>query len=368
MDQPEYTRWNTVPAHLRTATQLAALDLPRQPAGPVRATIATRNPGTGRKDEFDLYDLGETRPTPATAAQLTAAAARRTTNTRTCTDCGAHPETPCTFSSGDGDGDGGRVLCGTCLHITHLRTRQAEARAAARDVTATAARLLADEHLAVLHVDYTPGEPTAGGNPRPPAAARLVAVDRTGAPFCDRTVRLTGPRTPGAPIHATDPAQTMADLAGLLAERTIVIWTPTDLDPLYDALRRLKLNTALLPEGRVNTLYPAATQWRADLDPRTGEHRGPHPARHRRPPPPPAPDGRRRRPAHRPAGQPGGDAPVTTTPPASPTPALPAPAAPAPQASTPPAVLLLDPAALTDPAERARRPAPLGLGRRHPLT
>lgn len=235
----EYSWWGEVPDHLRTATQLAALDLPRQPAGPVRATIKARNPGTGRKDDFDLYDLRESIPSPASAAQLTAAASRRTVS-RTCEDCGAHPETPC-IPAADG-----RALCGTCAHITRLRTRQAEAAAAVQDVTETAARILADEHLAVVHVDYTPGEPTAAGTPRPPAAARLTALDRTGRALYDRTVRLTGPRTPGAPDHAVGPAPALEDLTGLLAQRTVVIWTPGDLGPLSDALRRLRLNTRLL--------------------------------------------------------------------------------------------------------------------------
>ncbi|MGW7444972.1 hypothetical protein [Kitasatospora sp. NPDC054795] len=268
---PSYTWWGAVPAYLRTTTQLAALDLPRQPAGPVRATIEARNPGTGRKDDFDLYDVRESEPTAATAAQLVAAAARRTTNTRTCEDCGARPETPCTPAAD------GRALCITCAHITRLRTRQAEAATAGREAAATAARLLADEHLVVLAVTYTPGEPTAAGTPRPPAAARLTALDRTGATLYDRTLRLTGPRTPGAPVGALDPGPATADLATLLADRTVVIWTPGDLDALYDALRRLKLPTDLLPVGRVNTARHAAIAWRADLDPATGEHRTPTP-------------------------------------------------------------------------------------------
>ncbi|MFJ1758343.1 hypothetical protein [Kitasatospora sp. NPDC088134] len=247
---PSYTRWAEVPDHLRTTTQLAALDLPRQAAGPVRATIETRNPGTGRKDEFDLYDVRESVPTAATAAQLLAASTRRTTNTRTCEDCGAHPETPCTPAAD------GRALCGTCAHITRLRTRQAEVRAAAQDVAETAARLLADEHLAVLQIGYTPGEPTAAKTPRPPAAARLTVLDRTCHVLYDRTVRLTGPRTPGAPSRAIDPAPALADLTNLLAERTVLLWSPTDPDPLYDALRRLKLNTALLPAASTACTRP----------------------------------------------------------------------------------------------------------------
>ncbi|MFG2919007.1 hypothetical protein ACGF0D_39785 [Kitasatospora sp. NPDC048298] len=153
---PSYARWAEVPDHLRTRTQLAALDLPRQAAGPVRATIETRNPGTGRKDEFDLYDVRESVPTAATAAQLLSAGVRRTTNTRTCEDCGAHPETPCTPAAD------GRALCGTCAHITRLRIRQAEIRAAAQDVAETAARLLADEHLAAAGPRPPMTSPAAG--------------------------------------------------------------------------------------------------------------------------------------------------------------------------------------------------------------
>ncbi|MEU3495301.1 hypothetical protein ABZ747_17670 [Kitasatospora cineracea] len=43
-------------------------------------------------------------------------------------------------------------------------------------------------------------------------------------------------------------------------------------------MRRLKPTCALhLPERRVNSLRPATTSWRADLDPATGFHRTPTP-------------------------------------------------------------------------------------------
>ncbi|MBV6703456.1 hypothetical protein [Kitasatospora aureofaciens] len=93
-------------------------------------------------------------------------------------------------------------------------------------------------------------------------------------------MRLTGPRTPGAPAHATAPAETIAELTELLADRTVLIWTESDLTPLHDALRHLKLNVGpLLPagHGRVRHLRHAAAQWRADLDPTTGELRFPTP-------------------------------------------------------------------------------------------
>ncbi|MGW4809483.1 hypothetical protein [Kitasatospora sp. NPDC004272] len=264
-----YTRWGDVPAHLLTRTALADLDLPRQPAGPVRATIDTRN-AIGRKATFELYDVRESQPTSASAAQLAAAAARRTT-TRTCQDCGAHPDAPLVPATG------GHLLCHTCAHIARLRERQAAAAADARDVAATVARLLDDEHLAVLAVQYVPGEPTAHGTPRPPAAARITVLDRTGTTLFDETVRLTGPRTPGAPAHAVDHAEPITHLTDLLAERTVVIWSPADLDPLREALRRRKPTCALQLPNRVNSLKPAATRWRADLDPSTGFHRAPTP-------------------------------------------------------------------------------------------
>ncbi|MFJ6385860.1 hypothetical protein ACIQI7_38390 [Kitasatospora sp. NPDC092039] len=90
-------------------------------------------------------------------------------------------------------------------------------------------------------------------------------------------MRLTGPRTPGAPAHALDPAEALAELAALLADRTVLHWTPADLGPLHDALHRLKLPIALLPADRTNTARHAVRSWRADLDPTTGEHRHPTP-------------------------------------------------------------------------------------------
>ncbi|MGK4585979.1 hypothetical protein [Kitasatospora sp. HPMI-4] len=53
-----------------------------------------------RKDTFALFDIHESVPTSATAAQLAAAAARRTTGTRTCEQCGVRPET--SYSQVDG--------------------------------------------------------------------------------------------------------------------------------------------------------------------------------------------------------------------------------------------------------------------------
>ncbi|MFD0409941.1 hypothetical protein [Kitasatospora sp. NPDC127116] len=265
---PRYTWWGNLPSHLRTTTQLAALDLPRQPAGPVRATIAARNPGTGKKGEWDLYDVRESAPTAATGPQLAAAAARRTTS-RACTECGARPESPCVSADN-------RRLCDACAHVQRLRERQEKLDQKAREAAEEAARLLADERLIVLHLDYTPGEHTAAGTPRPSAAVHITAIDTNDTTLYDRTVRLTGPRTPGAPAHAVDPTGTVETLAGLLADRTVVLWEHSDLGPLHDALRRLKVTATPVVESRnVRTVCYAASAWRADLDPVTGHLRTP---------------------------------------------------------------------------------------------
>ncbi|MFF4260287.1 hypothetical protein ACFY1L_55070 [Streptomyces sp. NPDC001663] len=49
-----FSYWGEVPANIyMTKTQLKDLDLPRQPGGPVRATVDGRD-GAGRRDTFDL--------------------------------------------------------------------------------------------------------------------------------------------------------------------------------------------------------------------------------------------------------------------------------------------------------------------------
>ncbi|MCC9311109.1 hypothetical protein LN042_29280 [Kitasatospora sp. RB6PN24] len=269
---PSYTGWGDLPAHLVTKTQLADLDLPRRPGGPVRARITAKGP-SGRRGTFDLYDIRESVPSSATTSQLAAAAARRTPGTRVCEQCGAHPETPCAQVDG-------RLLCRTCAHIHQLRRAQKQATAQATQARERAARLLADQRLAVLAVTYThrPADP-ATGKARPPVAAHITALDRTGATLYDRTLRLTGPRTPGAPADAVAPGPAIADLGDRLATRTVLLWDD-ELTPLHDALRRLKVqHEPILPTDhqRVQHLNTTVTRWRADVDPATGHHRIPTP-------------------------------------------------------------------------------------------
>ncbi|MGW4380927.1 hypothetical protein [Kitasatospora sp. NPDC004531] len=268
---PSYTWWGDLPPHLVTRTQLAELDLPRQPGGPVRARITATGPH-GRKGTFDLFDLGESVPTPATGAQLAAAAARRTTGTRACEQCGARPETPCTQIDG-------WLLCGACAHVHHLRARQQQAAEQARAAAEQAARLHADERLAVLAVTYT-HRPTPGTGPVRPAGRRPhhrprprrhhplrphAAPDRPPHPRRARRHRRTrpGPRRPRR--HPRHPHRGALD---------------DDLGPLHSALRRLRVDhPRLLPDGfqRVHRLAMLVTLWRGDLDPTTGRHRAPTP-------------------------------------------------------------------------------------------
>ncbi|WP_327072022.1 hypothetical protein [Kitasatospora sp. NBC_01302] len=267
-----YTWWGEVPAHLVTRTRLAELDLPRQPGGPVRATISTRDP-LGKKATYDLYDLNESVPTTATVAQLAAAAARRTTGARTCEQCGARPEIPCTKLDG-------WLLCRACAHIARLRAKQKEAAEKATAATDWAARLLDDEHLAVVAVEYTHRPPSDTGKARTPAAARITAIDTAGASLYDTTLRLVGPRTKGVPEGAVDPEDALAALREILAERNVLVWD-TEFTPFFDALRRLKEVTRPdpFPSGykRQQAMLWAVLDWRADLDPRTGQHHMPAP-------------------------------------------------------------------------------------------
>ncbi|WP_331731336.1 hypothetical protein [Kitasatospora sp. NBC_01300] len=261
---PEYSWWGDLPNHLVTKTRLSALDLPRQPAGPARATITARHPG-GKKGTFELYDINESVPTAATAVQL---AARRTTLFRTCTECGAHPETA-----------DGKQLCAVCSHIQRLRAAQEAAAERSRVAGGQAAEFLANDHLAVLGVQYTPRPPADIGKPRPPAAARITVLDaRDAHALFDQTLRLTGPRTPGAPADAVEAAPALDELAATLADRTVVLWD-MELAPLGDALRPLKTYRTVLPSGygRVHRVQTLVCMWRADLDPTTGQYRTPTP-------------------------------------------------------------------------------------------
>lgn len=259
-----YDSWSDVPPDtFLTRTQLAELDLPRRP-GPLAATVGGYD-FRDKKATIDLYRVDESTPSPASARQL-AAARRRAPDApdpRTCTDCGAHPELPVTVYQ-----DSAR-LCRTCTHIRALRTTQTTAAAARAHAAELAAGLLADDRLAVLHIELTDRGTTPSGVRRTPSAARAVILDGTGRLLTDTTVRLIGPRSAGIPDDATDPETAAPALSEALAGRRILHWAHTGSGPLRQAVRGV-FPTA---HATLHDLHDLTIRWRGDIDFRTRQTR-----------------------------------------------------------------------------------------------
>ncbi|MEV5205164.1 hypothetical protein [Streptomyces sp. NPDC053720] len=265
-----YSYWGEVPTGTyMTKSQLQRLTLPRQPGGPVRATVEGRD-GAGRRGTFDLYLVTESEPTSATTAQLAAAAARRTTADRACGECGARPDQPCTPW-----GDTGRPLCQTCAHIERLRTAQREAAKRRAHVQREAAELLGQD-LAVLHVTYTDRGTTDSGRRRPPSAAHITALTPTGEPLLDTRPRLVPPRSKGIPDDVVDPDRAAEEIRTALDGKTVVVWSGDVLAGLSTALRDLKIPWPVpTGYGRRYDLFQMTLAWRGDIDPKTGTPRPP---------------------------------------------------------------------------------------------
>ncbi|MFF8423174.1 hypothetical protein [Streptomyces sp. NPDC015680] len=265
-----YSYWGEVPTGTyMTKSQLQRLTLPRQPGGPVRATVEGRD-GAGRRGTFDLYLVTESEPTSATAAQLAAAAARRTTADRMCDECGARPDRPCTPW-----GDTGRPLCQTCAHIERLRTAQRQATERRAHVQREAAELL-DQDLAVLHVTYTDRGTTPSGRRRPPSAAHVTALAPTGETLIDTRPRLVPPRSKGIPDETVDPELAAEEIRTALDGKTVVAWSGHVLTDLSTALRDLKISWPVpTGYGRRHDLFQMTLAWRGDIDPKTGKPRVP---------------------------------------------------------------------------------------------
>jgi hypothetical protein len=261
---PVYAWWGEVPERLRSLTQLRDGEYPREPGGPVRAWVQTRD-WRDRKEEVPLYDVAESRPTAASARQLEAAARRRTAAVRDCGDCGAHCEQPLPVEPKDG-----RALCPACRHIARLRAEQARL-AELRDTrSAWAAELLADEDLAVLEVELFVPPPSPSGRKRPPAALHAVAVDSDGRVLLDQVARLAGPRAAAVPEGAPPVGEVAAVVNSALAGRRIVVWDGRGLDHLARAIREAGRP---YKGGRVELLARAVAEWRGDVNPRTRQVR-----------------------------------------------------------------------------------------------
>jgi len=275
--QVSYPHWRAVPWTLASKAALAKADLPREPGSPVRAWVT----GTGWNDkdiDIALYSVADSVPTNASAKQLLAAR-RRSTAVRVCDDCGARTQQPLTESSE------GTHRCLMCRRIARIRDFQAELRAERSELAQWAQQLLADPLLAVVWVGVVEAEPTAAGRRRPPLAARVQAVDGTGARLLDILVKLTGPRTKGAPTEAVPAEQGATALQQALAGRRMVGWDNEALVPVLERLDTLGCRVHLdgigpktWEQAHYGRRYPpvAATadrvaRWRGDLDPATGK-------------------------------------------------------------------------------------------------
>ena len=282
-----YDGWHQVPEHLRTRTQLADLDLPRVPGGPVRAYVTAPGP-VRRRETFDLYDLRESAPSPASANQLAAAATRRTRLEYDCADCGAHTESPLVrFRPQPPDASPdrtGRPLCWCCLAIARLRDAQTRCADARHTAARWAAAHLADTSAALVAVTVTIPPPSPSGRVRKPIAARIEACDTTGARIVDVTVALAGPRTRGLPADAVPLLDARPTLHHRLGDRRRLTWHSTDLHPL----REYVAHTAAEPDAfgglelfaHGDALAPHVSAWRGEIDPGTRTPRTPlHPGR-----------------------------------------------------------------------------------------
>jgi hypothetical protein len=251
--------WRQVPAHFLTKSQLADLDLPRIPGGPVRARVETRD-WRDRKTVFDLYALGEAMPSPATVAQLEAARSRASAS-RVCEGCGARPDRslPCVD---------GRHLCRLCSRVQSLRELTGKAAAdRARAVEWARAMLVPDRSTPyVVRVKQILRPPAPSGRQDMRAVALAVgAVDTRGRHLVNTTIRLAGPRTRAVPAGAVDPAAVEEQIRTLLDAMTIVTWTDYELSPLHT------LYGSKPPPGRYggnpDAMSLRATFWRGDVDP-----------------------------------------------------------------------------------------------------
>ena len=276
---PEYDGWHAVPAHLYTRTQLADLDLPRVPGRPVRAYVTA--PGTVyRRETFDLYDITESDPSPATGRQLEAAAARRTRSAYRCADCGAHTERPAIHTR-DGDPPAYRSLCLACRHIADLRAFQTRLAALRADAAERAAHWVALDTAAVLHITVHTPQPTESGRRRPPVAVSVDAVTPSGAELFSHALRLRRSHHHLVPAGAADWDDALPVLRKALDDRHLIVWTAGYLDPIVPALLPESATPAQLAcyrrERTVSELSAPVAQWRGELDPDTGTLR---PARH----------------------------------------------------------------------------------------
>ncbi|GAA3225071.1 hypothetical protein [Nonomuraea helvata] len=276
-DPVYYQRWSEVPWNLASKTQLAGADLPREVGGPVAGYVAGQD-WRGKDMDIPLYGVADCPPTRATAGQLAAAERRATATQRVCADCGAQCQQGLAVR-------GQRPRCVACNHIALLVAEQIKLRERRAVLTTWARGILDDDATAVVWVHLHEAPPTPAGRARPPLAARVQAVDRTGARLLDVLVRLAGPRTSGAPADAVPAAAGAEALRAVLDGRRLIGWDDRPLAPVTDRLAALGSPVRLsAPEeerrhgdGWPGTVRDRVAQWRGELDPATRRLREPWP-------------------------------------------------------------------------------------------
>lgn len=255
---PDYQGWRQVPWGLFSKTQLADLDFPRVPGGPVRAHVQTRD-WNGRKSTVALYRLGESVPSPAGAGQLDAARRRSDPAARVCTDCGARPDRPVVA---------GR--CPACAQIARIRSALAVAADDRVRVVEWARTILVPQLLpaVILRVVEVLRPPAPSGRQDLAAVAlRVDAVDVAGRRLVDATIRLAGPRVKAVPADAVAPDDVADQIRTVLGRHPLVTWDDTGLWSLR------KLYDVDPPHswygGNPNGLARRAAQWRGEIDPQS---------------------------------------------------------------------------------------------------
>jgi hypothetical protein len=160
--------------------------------------------------------------------------------------------------------------------IWRLRAAQKSAAADRAHAVARAAELLADERLAVVHVNFIERGVTESGVRRTPAAVHLVALDHRGKLLIETVVRLISPRSKGIPPAAIAPEAAAAPLREALAGRRLLRWG-SDGDALAALTRALRAAgwQDVIPTGHGidQDLWTLTLRWRGEIDPRT--HRPP---------------------------------------------------------------------------------------------
>lgn len=279
-----YDAWWQVPEHLRTRTQLADLDLPRIPGGPAVASIETRN-AIGRKDCFELYDLRASQPSPASAAALQAAAARRTRAVYRCEDCGAHPSSPA-HPYRPAPQEPVRHLCRACLHVARLREFQALLAERRAEFAEAARQIVATNTAAILHTTVLTPAPGPSGRKKPAVAWAVTALLPDGTTLVQLAARLRRSRDPLVPVGALDLPDALTRLREVLAGRELVVWhRGLDLEPIAAALLPQAATASELAcyqqhRRNITDLHWAAGWWHGEVDPDTRQLRAPeHPGR-----------------------------------------------------------------------------------------